>query len=407
MPEFEPKTSHTKRQCLYQVGYSHIGNWLGQLLNAWRRGDQFQSPATRRPIANRQRRGDRNSLASEEHCHRRGNNFNRQRRGDQSQIASDEDTETVWHRRTNFNLRFHARTIAAQTIILQSMPSITDLNIVAILLPVRILFPDFALVSIRFCSASSTDFASCSEIGRAQIISFDDTQSLNEDAQNGVTKSDLIKGWTVSVIDIVFVRRSRMSLGWNVKNLKPKNKKLAHADQIWWEWLACANHAKLNSDLAENSTNPPPLATAKTTACGEGVVSEAWRVLSERDGEGDGEATPPSLKARPPILTIKTCVWRCPFANTVWTWVLRWCGIPMPNISILCDLLEHIHNQGDNKRRRRDLIAICYGTLWIIWKAKCERIFKKTRISPTKAVDNVKSKVYTWVKHRRMKCRYK
>ncbi|KAL4569562.1 hypothetical protein LXL04_025203 [Taraxacum kok-saghyz] len=28
------------------------------------------------------------------------------------------------------------------------------------------------------------------------------------------------------VIDIVFVRRSRMSLGWNVKNLKPKNKKV-------------------------------------------------------------------------------------------------------------------------------------------------------------------------------------
>ncbi|KAL4583019.1 hypothetical protein LXL04_007583 [Taraxacum kok-saghyz] len=27
------------------------------------------------------------------------------------------------------------------------------------------------------------------------------------------------------VIDIVFVRRSMMSLGWNVKNLKPKNKK--------------------------------------------------------------------------------------------------------------------------------------------------------------------------------------
>ncbi|KAL4585531.1 hypothetical protein LXL04_010153 [Taraxacum kok-saghyz] len=34
--------------------------------------------------------------------------------------------------------------------------------------------------------------------------------------------------WTyqTQVIDIVFVRRSRMSLGWNVKNLKPKNKKV-------------------------------------------------------------------------------------------------------------------------------------------------------------------------------------
>ncbi|KAL4575851.1 hypothetical protein LXL04_011938 [Taraxacum kok-saghyz] len=30
----------------------------------------------------------------------------------------------------------------------------------------------------------------------------------------------------VQVIDIVFMRRSRMSLGWNVKNLKPKNKKV-------------------------------------------------------------------------------------------------------------------------------------------------------------------------------------
>ncbi|KAL4570638.1 hypothetical protein LXL04_026297 [Taraxacum kok-saghyz] len=58
------------------------------------------------------------------------------------------------------------------------------------------------------------------------VLMLADQLSLNEDAQNGVMKSDLIKGWTVSVIDIMFVRRSRMSLGWNMKNLKPKNKKL-------------------------------------------------------------------------------------------------------------------------------------------------------------------------------------
>ncbi|KAL4591761.1 hypothetical protein LXL04_004732 [Taraxacum kok-saghyz] len=50
-------------------------------------------------------------------------------------------------------------------------------------------------------------------------------------------------------------------------------------------------HITMFSEVAEFSAKPAPLATAS----GEGVVGEAFGELGERDGEGDGEATPPSL----------------------------------------------------------------------------------------------------------------
>ncbi|KAL4576975.1 hypothetical protein LXL04_013076 [Taraxacum kok-saghyz] len=93
-------------------------------------------------------------------------------------------------------------------------------------------------------------------------------------------------------------------------------------------------------------------------------------------------------------------LWGCQLAKTVWEWVLKWCDIPFPAIQEIGELLKYVDNQRNREIKKRDLVAICYGTLWLIWKSRCDWIFKKIRVSPTKVADKVKSTVYTWVKHR-------
>ena len=85
---------------------------------------------------------------------------------------------------------------------------------------------------------------------------------------------------------------------------------------------------------------------------------------------------------------------------------LKWCDIPVPTIQRIEDFLTFVMEWGNCEKRRRDLMCICYGAIWLIWKARCDWVFKKTRSSPTKVADNVKSILYTWLKYRRSKCFY-
>ncbi|KAL4589627.1 hypothetical protein LXL04_002535 [Taraxacum kok-saghyz] len=94
-------------------------------------------------------------------------------------------------------------------------------------------------------------------------------------------------------------------------------------------------------------------------------------------------------------------LWRCSSAQTTWYWIFQWCDISIPVVNEIGDLIQFINAWGNNKNRRRTLVSICYGTLWMIWKARCDWVFKKRRISPTKVADNIKSTVYTWLKYRR------
>ncbi|KAL4564433.1 hypothetical protein LXL04_028497 [Taraxacum kok-saghyz] len=100
-------------------------------------------------------------------------------------------------------------------------------------------------------------------------------------------------------------------------------------------------------------------------------------------------------------------LWQCSFAKTVWYWIFKWCEVPIPAIDEVADLIRFLNTRGHNQMRRKTLISICYGTLWMIWNARCDWVFKKRRISPSKVADNIKSVVYTWLKYRRNKCDFK
>nr|KAJ0200013.1 hypothetical protein LSAT_V11C600315130 [Lactuca sativa] len=98
---------------------------------------------------------------------------------------------------------------------------------------------------------------------------------------------------------------------------------------------------------------------------------------------------------------------RCPMAAKVWEWVFIWCGLPGTKFGSIGELVQFLSQWGTCPNKRKNLINICYGTAWLIWKARCDRVFKKSLTPPTIVADMVKSIVFSWIKHRRVKCNYR
>lgn len=46
--------------------------------------------------------------------------------------------------------------------------------------------------------------------------------------------------------------------------------------------------------------------------------------------------------------------------------------------------------------KRKTLNAIFFSTLWKIWRARNEKIFKKLSVVPTKTVDLIIAQTYDW-----------
>lgn len=98
---------------------------------------------------------------------------------------------------------------------------------------------------------------------------------------------------------------------------------------------------------------------------------------------------------------------RCPVTATIWEWVFKWCTIPQPQLHVIGDLTSFIKNWGRCVKRRNNLISVCYDAIWLIWKSRCDWMFKNMCTSPFKIIDDVKSLVHTWLKHKRSNCNYK
>lgn len=49
-------------------------------------------------------------------------------------------------------------------------------------------------------------------------------------------------------------------------------------------------------------------------------------------------------------------------------------------------------------KKRKNLLAILYGFLWCVCKARNDSLFNKVRASPNVLADNVLSLVFNWIK---------
>ena len=95
---------------------------------------------------------------------------------------------------------------------------------------------------------------------------------------------------------------------------------------------------------------------------------------------------------------------RCPVASNVWEPIFKWCNIPKPQFQTIGELIEFVKTWGRCRKRRNNLICIIFGAMWILWKTRCEGVFKVKRTSHFQIIDSVKSVVFTWIRHRRVNC---
>lgn len=90
----------------------------------------------------------------------------------------------------------------------------------------------------------------------------------------------------------------------------------------------------------------------------------------------------------------------CSYARVLWEWILKWCHVNFPRGNSVGDITKFARSWGQCARKWRIMTCICYGMITWLWKARCERLFKKIRILPTMVVDNIQSMVFVWLKHR-------
>lgn len=87
----------------------------------------------------------------------------------------------------------------------------------------------------------------------------------------------------------------------------------------------------------------------------------------------------------------------CDLAMNVWSLIKQWHGIHSAVAKDIVDALNLIEAWGDNYRKIRRIAIIVYGTLWSLWKARNDRVFKKVVHSPTKITESIKNLTYLWI----------
>jgi len=91
----------------------------------------------------------------------------------------------------------------------------------------------------------------------------------------------------------------------------------------------------------------------------------------------------------------------CPFARQVWMEVLDWCGVQslLPeNVMEALELVATLGNKRDKLTSFR--MAIIYGTIWYLWRARNDRVFNSIRASPSTVIGLSKSQTFLWIKRR-------
>lgn len=64
------------------------------------------------------------------------------------------------------------------------------------------------------------------------------------------------------------------------------------------------------------------------------------------------------------------------------------------DIKCVRDLLDFASSWGSCPKKRKVLTLIFYGMLWLVWKARNDKVFNHKSTSPALVADNIKSLVF-------------
>ncbi|XP_022042128.1 uncharacterized protein LOC110944789 [Helianthus annuus] len=90
----------------------------------------------------------------------------------------------------------------------------------------------------------------------------------------------------------------------------------------------------------------------------------------------------------------------CHFAQTIWQNIAICCKIPPIIAFDLKDILGMHDFCPGSRKKKKALNAIFLVTVWSIWKARNEVLFRSTQPSVSKVLEEVKALAFLWVKNR-------
>ncbi|XP_023736870.1 uncharacterized protein LOC111884805 [Lactuca sativa] len=90
----------------------------------------------------------------------------------------------------------------------------------------------------------------------------------------------------------------------------------------------------------------------------------------------------------------------CPIAFDSLSWIFNWCDVSIQRFLSISDFVNFAASWGNCPKKRKIFIAICYGFLWCMWKARNDVWFNKIQLNSSKLADNVISMVFSWLKSR-------
>ncbi|KAL4588641.1 hypothetical protein LXL04_001533 [Taraxacum kok-saghyz] len=90
----------------------------------------------------------------------------------------------------------------------------------------------------------------------------------------------------------------------------------------------------------------------------------------------------------------------CSLAKEVLVWLFSWCNISIQNFQTVEELVNFAAEWGRCPKKRKILLAVLYGAIWNIWKARNDVIFNKIPASINKIKDNILTMVFGWIKYR-------
>ena len=84
----------------------------------------------------------------------------------------------------------------------------------------------------------------------------------------------------------------------------------------------------------------------------------------------------------------------CSIAKEVFQSIFQWCKIRTCDFHSVASILGFAYKWGNCPDRRNVFTTIVFASLWCLWKARNERIFKKQRYESAKIISNIKTHTY-------------
>jgi hypothetical protein len=86
----------------------------------------------------------------------------------------------------------------------------------------------------------------------------------------------------------------------------------------------------------------------------------------------------------------------CPVATAVWYNISRWLGIYFVNPPNLFISFASFLGTTSSKKRKKGFALIWHAVVWVLWKARNDRIFNNKLLSVEEVVDLVKVMAWIW-----------